>query len=68
MARAAVKVQFTIEVDNDAEGDDRVRLVKSSTKHVDDSRGLQVVAERKQDDAAEYSWDSESAAHADIYC
>jgi hypothetical protein len=64
MARTAMRVQLTIEVDNGIEGDDRVS--PSLKRFEDNRRGLQLVADRRQTDPAEeLTWlNSEFGAHA----
>ena len=51
MAKAAMKVQLTIEVSNDVEGDDR--MADFSKRSDEKWRGLRLVAERPQNNAEE---------------
>jgi len=66
MARTAVKVQFSLEVDADTEGDDRRTAVQPPERQ-DQKPRLQIVTDRrKQEDAEmESTWlCSEGVAHA----
>jgi hypothetical protein len=63
MARAAMKVQLTIEVSNDVEGDDR--MTDSSKRSDEKWGGLRLVAEHpRSNPEEELIWlNSESVAH-----